>query len=83
MASWEGCCEADIGQKNRCTHFLARMGLLFLLPGSAALDAGVDVGVTTDFDGDPRPMGDGHDIGADERFPVTIYLPLTLKNHSA
>jgi len=35
---------------------------------SAAIDAGVDVSVTTDFDGQPRPMRDTFDIGADE-FP--------------
>ncbi len=35
-------------------------------PGSAAIDAGVDAGVTSDVDGEPRPMGNGYDIGADE-----------------
>lgn len=35
--------------------------------GSAAIDAGVDVGVLTDFDGDVRPQGGGFDIGYDER----------------
>jgi uncharacterized repeat protein (TIGR01451 family) len=35
-------------------------------PGSAARDAGVSVGVTTDIDGDLRPVGPGYDIGADE-----------------
>jgi parallel beta-helix repeat protein len=33
---------------------------------SAALDAGVYAGVTTDVDGDPRPLGSGYDLGADE-----------------
>jgi len=37
-------------------------------PGSAAIDAGVDAGVTTDIDGEPRPQGLGYDIGADELF---------------
>jgi uncharacterized repeat protein (TIGR01451 family) len=40
-------------------------------PGSEAIDAGVDAGVTVDFDGEPRPLppdGD-YDIGADEFFP--------------
>jgi hypothetical protein len=45
--------------------------------GSAAIDAGVDAGVTTDMGGDPRPFGDGYDIGADEfRPPLDLYLPL-------
>jgi hypothetical protein len=34
--------------------------------------------VTTDYDGDPRPIG-GYDIGADE-FALRYYLPLLLKN---
>jgi len=34
--------------------------------GSAALDAGVDAGVYTDIDGEPRPIGADFDIGADE-----------------
>jgi len=33
---------------------------------SAAIDAGVDAGVTDDLDGDPRPLLSGHDLGADE-----------------
>ncbi len=33
---------------------------------SSALDAGVNAGVTTDFDGQFRPSGGGYDIGADE-----------------
>jgi hypothetical protein len=34
--------------------------------GSAAIDAGVDAGVDYDIDGDPRPLGSGYDLGADE-----------------
>lgn len=34
--------------------------------GSAAIDAGMDAGVTIDIDGDIRPMGPGFDIGFDE-----------------
>jgi hypothetical protein len=47
-------------------------------PDSAALDAGLDIGVKTDIDGDPRPIGSAPDVGADEvRF---IYLPLVMRN---
>ena len=48
-------------------------------PGSAAIDAGVDAGVLTDIDGDPRPIGLGFDIGADEAWRW-VYLPLVLRN---
>jgi uncharacterized repeat protein (TIGR01451 family) len=40
-------------------------------PSSAAIDAGLDAGVTADFDGDARPQGKGYDIGADE-LPVAL-----------
>lgn len=43
-------------------------------PGSGAIDTGVDAGVTTDIDGDPRPVGPGYDIGADELLPITLNL---------
>jgi uncharacterized repeat protein (TIGR01451 family) len=33
---------------------------------SPAVDVGVDAGVHDDIDGEPRPIGAGHDIGADE-----------------
>lgn len=37
-----------------------------LQPDSPAIDAGADVGVVEDFDGNPRPQGAGYDIGAYE-----------------
>jgi uncharacterized repeat protein (TIGR01451 family) len=33
---------------------------------SAAIDAGIDVGINTDIDGEARPQISGYDIGADE-----------------
>jgi parallel beta-helix repeat protein len=56
-------------------------------PGSAALDRGVDIGVTLDVDGDPRPIGAGYDLGADEFSTVVstenfLYLPLVLRQSS-
>lgn len=47
-----------------------------LTADSPARDAGTDVGVTTDFEGDPRPFGDLPDIGADEYAPI-LYLTAT------
>jgi len=47
--------------------------------GSATIDAGVDTGVTTDIDGDTRPIGSGYDIGADER-RLDVYLPLVVRS---
>lgn len=37
-----------------------------LTEASAAVDAGIDAGVTTDIDGDSRPRGSAPDVGADE-----------------
>jgi uncharacterized repeat protein (TIGR01451 family) len=37
-----------------------------LTAGSAAIDRGVNAGVSDDIDGDPRPLRCGFDIGADE-----------------
>jgi len=45
---------------------------------SAAIDRGVNAGVDDDIDGDPRPLGGGYDLGADEI--NCIYLPIILKN---
>ncbi len=41
-------------------------GNYHLSAGSPAIDAGVNVNVYTDLDGDFRPQGCGYDIGADE-----------------
>ena len=50
-------------------------------PASAARNAGVNAGVTTDIDGETRPKESGYDIGADEFGQQwDIYLPLVLKN---
>ena len=50
--------------------------------GSPAIDVGINAGVTTDIDGDPRPWpADGaYDIGADEVWWRYVYLPLVLQS---
>ena len=51
-----------------------------LKPSSAAIDRGVNAGITDDIDGDHRPYRNGYDLGADEwtlkRF---TYLPVVLR----
>jgi len=37
-----------------------------LTPLSAAIDEGLNAGVTSDIDGETRPFGSGYDLGADE-----------------
>jgi len=44
-----------------------------LIASSEAIDKGVNAGVDDDVDGDPRPMGHGYDLGADElRIALTV-----------
>jgi fibronectin-binding autotransporter adhesin len=45
---------------------------------SLAVDAGLDIGVATDIDGDTRPIGPAVDIGADEVW-TGVFLPLILR----
>jgi hypothetical protein len=47
--------------------------------GSAAQDTGYIVSILKDFDGDDRPMGWGHEIGADE-IPFLLYQPMLLRD---
>jgi fibronectin-binding autotransporter adhesin len=47
-----------------------------LRAGSAAIDRGVNAGVASDVDGDPRPLDGGFDIGFDEFALRVLYLPL-------
>jgi len=47
-------------------------------PGSPAIDRGTDARVTTDLDGDHRPIGSLPDLGADEA-PRRVFLPLVLR----
>ena len=52
-----------------------------LTAGSAAIDQGIDAGVTTDIDNQPRPQGIAPDLGADEYWlpDKRVYLPLVLR----
>ncbi len=52
-----------------------------LTAGSAAIDKGIDAGVTTDIDGQARPNGSAPDLGADEFYALDrkTYLPILLR----
>ncbi len=41
-------------------------------PDSEAIDRGTGAGVTDDIDGNPRPLGSGYDLGADEYTGVEL-----------
>jgi hypothetical protein len=53
-----------------------------LQKGSPCIDAGTDVGVYVDMEGDVRPFGAGFDMGADEFVPVFIEVTLDIKPSS-
>lgn len=48
-----------------------------LLPGSPAIDRGMDAGVSSDIDGEPRNIPP--DLGADEFWFTRIHLPVILR----
>lgn len=59
------------------------VGDYHIYSGSFAIDRGVDAGVRSDIDGQPRPAGLGYDLGADELAVVAehaLYLPCILKD---
>ncbi len=57
------------------------IGDFHLMSNSLMIDAGTLGGAPSiDYDGQPRPMGNGIDIGADEYVWFRIYLPLALKS---
>jgi hypothetical protein len=85
---WHGNTSADWGGAGAINHSNDYTGDprfdadgYHLMDGSAAIDKGMDVGVTTDIDGDSRPQGSAPDLGADE-LTANIYLPIILKNAS-
>ena len=68
----------DISYTNAVTGDPRLAGDYHLGSGSAAIDAGTNAGAVKDIDGQPRPIGAGFDIGADEA-PITLYLPVLIK----
>jgi hypothetical protein len=45
---------------------------------SAAIDKGMNAGITSDIDGETRPQWAGFDLRADE-LPFDVYLPIVVK----
>lgn len=87
--------EEDDGEIVADPHFVDPTTNDFRLQAdSPAIDSGLDVGVSVDLDGRPRPVGEGFDVGAYEFEPqpdpepdpepqpgggFTFYLPLVVK----
>jgi len=57
--------------------FYSAGGNYHLGPGSAAIDTGIEAGISSDIDGQPRPIWNGYDMGADEALPGMIVDPAT------
>ncbi|MFN3756651.1 MAG: choice-of-anchor Q domain-containing protein, partial [Flavobacterium sp.] len=64
----------DNGVEGNPLYVNAAAGDLHIQPGSLAIGAGVDVGITVDIDGDARPLSGTFDIGADE-FDASAFVP--------
>jgi hypothetical protein len=54
-----------------------------LTEGSAAVNEGVEAGVTVDIDGEPRPGGLRPDLGADEFPQWVVFLPVVTRDYPA
>jgi parallel beta-helix repeat protein len=71
-ADWSGTGSISTGTVNiHSEPAFVKAGDYHLAKSSAAVDNGVDTGVSIDVDLDLRPIGEGFDIGADE-FPVVV-----------
>ena len=67
---WDGNITDTVTLVNEVGHVIGTVAFAadgyHLTEPSAAIDAGIDAGVTTDIDGEVRPQGNAPDIGADE-----------------
>ena len=50
-----------------------------LTEASPARNTGTNAGITTDFEGHPRPIGGAYDMGYDEWLPPRAYVPLVAR----
>jgi hypothetical protein len=83
---WDAVLTPTLGAVHEANSFSGTAALAadgyHLNANSDAVDAGLDVGVADDVDGQLRPIGPAPDVGADEYVAAIIYLPLVLNNHS-
>ena len=82
LASWQTATTLDLNSLSGLTGFVSPIDLH--LQGPLAADAGANVGVMVDFDGDVRPIlpSTGYDIGADEYIPPTCPLGSSLSAYN-
>ena len=77
--NWGGCAPGEGAISENPLFVNAISGDYHLRKDSPCIDAGMDVGLYVDMDGDVRPFGAGFDMGADEFVPSYIEVDIDIK----